>query len=149
MGKTYSFKDTSGAITNPILPPFLFSGQIGLGQFVVVMATERTAHDTSADGTVMISYIPGDSGHLAIEVQQTSPLHAYLLDLYNAGKIAADAGNVSFWAATAITLRSLVDGSYHVLTGVSPARIPDKTYAAQGGKLTWILMAGDIQSAIV
>jgi Protein of unknown function (DUF3277) len=95
---------------------------------------------------VMPSYIAGDNGACTIMVQQTSILHLELLALYNLLKIAADNGDVSNWAASALSLRNTVDGSQHILRGVSFSKIPDKTYAAQGGKLTWVLMACDIQN---
>jgi hypothetical protein len=144
---TYSFKDTSGSLTNPVLlSPIVFAGEIGMGQFTITMHTERTTLDTAADGTVMPSYIAGDSGDVTIEIQQTSQLHQELLSLYNLLKIAADSGNVSSWAASQLTLRNLVDGSQHILSGVSFSKIPPKTYASQGGKINWQLMACDIQN---
>jgi hypothetical protein len=144
--KTYSFKDLSGGFSHPFVGSFLFAGQIGMNQVTIAMATDKTVHDLAADGTVMPSYIPGDNGSLAIEVQQTSRLHAFLLGWYNLIKIAADAGDVSNWATAAVTVRSLVDGSQHQISGISPSRIPDKVYAQQGQKLTWNLMAADVQN---
>jgi hypothetical protein len=145
---TYSFKDSSGALAHPLaVPPFFsFAGNIGMGQFTITMATERTVHDLSADGTIMPSYISGDNGSVDIEVQQTSILHAYLLSLYNTLKALADAGNVASWCSGTLTLRNSVDGSNHLLQGVSFSKIPDKVYAAQGQKLVWKLQATDIQN---
>jgi Protein of unknown function (DUF3277) len=143
---TYSFKDTSGSLTNPVLggSPIVFAGEIGVGEFVITMHTDRTVHDVSADSTVMPSYIAGDNGAITIMVQQTSYIHAALLTLYNILKSAADSGDVSNWASTALSLRNVVDGSQHLLTGVSFSKIPDKTYAAQGGRLSWVLMAANV-----
>src|SRR5712691_8767794 len=94
--QTYSFKDTSGALTNPVLPqPIVFAGQIGVGSFSIVMHTERTVLDTAADSTVMPSYIAGDSGEFTVEAQQTSFIHQALLNLYNTLKAAADSGDVT------------------------------------------------------
>ena len=143
---TYSFKNTIGAFAHPLVGAFSFAGQIGAGQFVVTMATERTVHDTAADGTVMPSYLAGDSGSVSIEVQQTSDFHAFLMEWYNAAKTQADGGDVSNWANATLTIRSTVDGSTHICSGGSPSKIPDKVYAAQGGRLTWVLMFADIQS---
>jgi len=145
---TYSFKDSAGSLTNPVLNgvPIVFAGEIGMGEFVITMHTERTTHDVAADSTVMPSYIAGDNGACTIMMQQTSRLHAELLALYNLLVIAADNGDVSNWAATALSIRNTVDGSQHLLTGVSFSKIPDKTYAAQGGKLTWVLMAANVKN---
>lgn len=146
---TYSFKDSSGAFTHPLAGAFPFAGQIGMNQLHVAMATEQTVHDLAADGTIMVSAVAGDNGSLAIEVQQTSLLHQFLLAWYNQIKILRDQGNVQDWATAAVTVRNMVDGSTHVCTGVSPSKIPDKVYAAQGQKLTWNLMCADIQNVTV
>ena len=143
---TYSFKDSSGSFTHPLAGAFPFAGQIGMNQLQVAMTTEKTTHDVASDGTVMISAIAGDNGTVSIEVQQTSLLHAFLLAWYNIVKTALDADDVSDWATAAVTIRNSVDQSNHVCTGVSPSKIPDKVYTAQGQKITWHLMCGDIQS---
>ena len=146
MSTTYSFKDSSGAFTHPVVGAFLFAGEVGFHQMVISMATEKTAQNVASDGAVMVSYIAGDNGTISFEVQQTSALHAFLLAWYNTIKALANEGNVQDWATAAITIRSIVDGSLHEATGVSPAKVPDKVYAAQGQNLTWLLHAADIQS---
>lgn len=143
--KNYSFKDLSGAFNHPDVGPFAFAGKIGTGQLTVLNSTERTAHAVAADGAVMVSYISGDNGQINIETQQTSDLNNFLRRWFNAIKTAADNGDTSGWAAASLTLRSLVDGTGHVCTGISPAKVPDTPYAAQGQNITWTLMAADIQ----
>jgi hypothetical protein len=144
--KVYSFKDLSGAFAHPLAGSFIFAGQIGMGQITITMNTEKTSHDVAADGAVMVSFISGDNGQVAIEVQQNSDLHSFLLAWYNLIKTAADQGDVSNWASAGLSLRNVVDGSTHLLVGVSPSKIPDKVYAAQGGKVTWTLMAANVQN---
>jgi Protein of unknown function (DUF3277) len=146
MSTTYSFKDTSGAFSHPLVGAFPFAGQIGMGQFSVSMSTEKSVHDVGADGAIMVSAISGDNGNVAIEVQQTSNLHTFLLGWYNTIKALMDGGNVEDWATAALTIRSIVDGSVHICRGISPSKIPDKVYAAQGQRITWNLMCADIQS---
>jgi hypothetical protein len=143
---TYSFKDLSGSMTNPVLlgSPIVFAGEIGMGEIIVSMHTERTAQDVAADGTVMVSYLAGDNGQVTIQMQQTSQLHAALLGLYNILKSQADSGNATNWAASALSLLNTVDLSQHILTGVSFSKIPDKPYAAQGQKITWTLPAANV-----
>lgn len=146
VGVTYSFKDLVGALTNTVFGVAfsLSGGNVGFGQLTITMATERTSHDTAADGTVMPSYIAGNSGELSIEVQQTSPLHHLLLDLYNLCTTAADNDDVSGWASTTLAFRTLLDGSSHIATGVSFAKVPDKPYQAQGQRVTWRMMAANV-----
>jgi hypothetical protein len=145
IGVTYSFKDLTGVLTNPVFSTtiLLTGGNVGLGQLTITMATERTVHDVAADGTVMGSYVAGDNGAIDLEIQQTSPLHHALLDLYNLAVAAANADDVSGWLATVITLRTILDGSTHVLTGVSFGKIPDKPYQASGQRVRWALMVAN------
>ena len=144
-GNTYSFKDLTGVLTNPVfgvsIP--LTGGNIGMGSITIAMTTERTVHDVSADGTVMGSYIAGNNGTIDIEVQQTSTIHHQLLALYNQAIIAANNEDVSGWMATNISFRAILDGSVHILSGVSFGKIPDKPYQAAGQKIRWALLAAD------
>lgn len=145
VGTTYSYKDLSGAFAAALMPtPLVFGGQIGAGQIVVTNATEHTSHDTAADGTVMPSAIAGDSGTVTIQCQQTSSIHHYLLTWLNNLKTAFMNGDVSNWAASSMLLRNTVDGSSHEVIGISPQKVPDKSYSAQGANITWTLPACSI-----
>jgi Protein of unknown function (DUF3277) len=144
---TYSFKDLTGAFTHPLLASFILGGgNIGLGSLTISMAQDRTVQDIASDGSVMVSYIPGDQGTISIEVQQTSNLHNFLLNWFNLCKTAADLGDVINWAAASISIRNSLDGSFHHATGVSPGKVPDKVYAQQGSKITWTLPAAFISN---
>jgi Protein of unknown function (DUF3277) len=144
VGTTYAFKDLTGVLNNPVAldaPIQLVGGNIGLGELSIRMLTQRTEHEVGTDGVVMPSYVAGQNAELTIQVQQTSPLHHALLDLYNTLTSLADNGDVSGWASTTISLRTILDGSGHFLAGVSFQKIPDKPYAAKGQNVTWVLMA--------
>ncbi len=144
---TYSFKDLTGAFVHPLVGSYILGGgNIGMGQITISMTTDRTMQDVASDGSVMVSYIAGDNGSVSIEVQQTSDLHNFLLTWFNACKTAADLGEVFTWAAAAMTIRNIIDGSVHTITGISPGKIPDKVYASQGGKITWMLPAARVIS---
>jgi hypothetical protein len=143
-GSTYSFKDLSGAFVSPLAGVFTMSGNIGMGNVTVVKSTERTAHDTAPDGTVVPSFIDGDSGMVTIECQQTSLLHKFLLEWDNVHETVAKNGDVSLWAASSMLLRNVVDGTSHVATGISPQKSADKSYSSSGGKVTWQLPACNI-----
>lgn len=138
---TYSFLDLAGVMAHPSKGIYTFTGQ-GVGSVTVAMATERTAHDTAADGSIMVSKLAGNSGSITISAQQTSPLHKWLLDWYNY-IVQAD---TSEWASASIAIRNLSDGTSHIATGISPGKIPDKPYQAQGQQVAWSLMCADIQS---
>ena len=80
---TYSFTDLAGSISHPTLGFYLFDGT-GVGSVTVSKANDRTAQDVAADGSVMVSKICGNNGSITIEMQQTSPLHKWLLVWFNA-----------------------------------------------------------------
>ena len=142
---TYSFKDLTGAFAHPSAGSYILSGNIGAGQITISMLTEKTVTEMSADGSPMVSYVAGDNGTVSIECNQTSQLHKFLLGWFNSVNMAAKNGDVSNWTNAALTFRSLVDGTGHICTGGAPAKIPDKVYAAQGGKITWVIPFADIQ----
>jgi hypothetical protein len=142
---TYSFLDTVLILSHPILPvPIVVTGE-GAGSITVSMQEARTAHDVAADGSVMVSKIAGNNGTVAIDVQQTSIAHKELLSLFNQLVIAPP----DQWAQAALTIRNVTDGTGHLCTGISPAKIPDKAYGKSGAHVTWSLMAADIQSITV
>lgn len=141
---TYSFLDLSGVISHGSVGSYTFNGE-GVGELTIGYATERTAHDVAADGSVMVSKIPGNNGTVTMNVQQTSALHKWLVNAFNAVWLLA----TSQWAGFAMTFRNTSDGTSHVLSGVSFQKLADKPYQAQGQRCSWTLMAADIQSANV
>ncbi len=142
---TYSFTDLTGVFQHPLAGTFILGGgNIGLGQISISMTQDRTAQDVAADGGVMVSYVPGDNGTCSIEVQQTSALHGFLLNWFNLCKTAADNGDVGNWAAASLTLRNLVYGCIHQLNRMSPGKVTDNVYQAQGQKITWTLPAARV-----
>lgn len=141
MGKhtTYSFLDLAGAISHPSVGPYVFTGE-GVGEVNLNMTTDRSVHDVAADGVVMVSKIAGNNGTVNIICQQTSNLHKWLLKYYNA--VIAD--DTSLWAAGAMVLRNVSDGTSHMVTGLSFTKKADKSYQSQGQRVTWAFMAADI-----
>lgn len=136
---TYSFLDLTGSINHPLTGAYVFTGK-GTGSVTVSKATERTAHNVAADGSVMVSKIAGNNGSITIECQQTSPLHKWLQKWSQILWMAP----VSEWATTTILLRNASTGGSHLCTGVSPQKEADTPYQAQGSTVTWTLMCADI-----
>ncbi len=144
---TYSFKDLTGGFSHPLAGTFIFGGEIGAGQITITMATEKTMQDVAADGTVQISAIAGDNGTVAIEVQQTSSFHTFLVQWFDLVKNGLNNDDVSTWNSASMLLRSTVNGVSHIVTGISPQNLPPKVYGKQGANITWTLSAGNIQTA--
>jgi hypothetical protein len=140
---TYSFEDVSVTISHPSFGQYVANGQ-GLGSISTVMAADRTTHDVSADGSVMVSKIKNRSGSHAIAIQQTSDLHRWLLKLFNYLETAP----ASEWASVVVVIRSPLMQDSSTSTGVSFQKIADKPYQTQGQQVTWTLMAADIQQSV-
>lgn len=137
--KTYSFEDVTVSLSHKGAGAASSTGA-GIGSIAIAMANDRTAHDVAADGEVMISKLPGKNGAIAITMQQTSALHKFLVKWYNYVSLAKAAD----WAGMNITIKSNNLGETTVCTGVSPQKLADRGYQAQGGSVTWNLMAAEI-----
>jgi hypothetical protein len=140
----YSFKDVTVSLSHPLAGEFILFGQMGIGQIGIEMGTEQTVIDIAGDGAAMVSAIPGDNGKVTIEAQQTSPTHKWLLAWYNVVNTLKNQGDVSNWATMAILINSLLDGSQHMIRNAAPQMVPQKTYAKQGGNVTWTLLSPSI-----
>ncbi len=91
MNHTYSFQDLSFSIEHPDVGTYTANGS-GIGSITIDMATERTAHDVAADGTIMVSKIAGRNGTLVLEIQQTSDLNTWFRKWYNYLETAPSSG---------------------------------------------------------
>jgi hypothetical protein len=137
---TYSFLD---CILNVAFPggTMTITGK-GIGDISINMAQERSMIEAAADGNVVISKIAGNHGSLTINLQQTSDAHKFFLAQYNALIIAPP----SLWAQGAGLMRCLSDGTSHTFTGLCFQKLGDKGYEKQSKMVSWVLLAGDIQS---
>ncbi|WP_088832732.1 phage protein [Paenibacillus tyrfis] len=141
---TYSFSDVTMVISHPSVGQYVATGA-GLGSISTIMTNDRTTHDVSADGSVMVSKIKARNGSHSISVQQTSDLNRWLLKAYNYLEMAP----TNQWAGMTILIRSPQMQDLMTSTGVSFQKLPDKPYQAQGQQITWNLMATDIQQDAV
>jgi hypothetical protein len=141
---TYSFEDVNIAFSCNSVGAASSKGA-GLGSIAIAMANERTAHEVAADGSVMVSKIIANNGTIAIAMQQTSKLHKYLLAWYN--YINSPDAPLTDWTNMNISIRSNAMGELTNCTGVSPQKLPDKPYQAQGQQITWTLMVAEITQA--
>lgn len=144
---TYSFIDVIATFFHPVAGTFTMNGNQGMGRFVVTNTTERTVMSVSADGAAMVSAILSSIGAVSIEAQQTSALHKFLLNWTNILYAAQKQGDVSTWASATVEIRSVLDGSVHILNGVAPSKQPDKQYETVGQNVTWNLLSADVQNS--
>lgn len=137
---TYSFADVSTVVSHPSFGQFIATGE-GIGSITTEMTTDRTIHDVASDGTVMVTKVKGRNGTVSIAVQQTSSFHQWLLRLYN----YLEASATNQWAGVTVIVRTPGMRELETCTGVSFGKLPSNPRQAEGQKLTWSLMAADIQ----
>lgn len=141
---TYAFEDISCVISHPSYGQYSVNGQ-GVGSITTAKSNEWSTHNLAADGSVMTSKVRGDNGTITMQTQQTSSLHNYMQGLFNYLKTA----DSSEWARISITIRAPKMKKSKVCTNVSIQKEPDEEMAAQGGMLSWVLLAGDIQQMTI
>lgn len=144
----YAFQGMSGAISNPALGQYQFSGQIGTREFHVIMSTERSLIEVAADGAPIGATMAGRNGVVEIVTLQNSSLHAWLENLFNSLEQSALNGNVLNWYATSMTIIDQLSGRTHVCTGGGITKIPDQPYAAAPQNVTWRILFGDIATTV-
>lgn len=154
--KIYSFTDIIGVFAyknSSKESSIVFGGSnsIGINQITISCLNDNTIHDVSVDGGIFVLPVLVNNGMIIIECQQTSDLNDFLLEWWNSLKNEANQkphGIFTNWANAGMKIqRNSSDGIttiVHDITGISPQRRPDKTYAAQGGNVTWNLLAANI-----
>ena len=138
--KMYSFQGLSISISHPAVGSISPVGT-GLVSVTVSMATERTSHEVAADGSIMVSKILGRNGNVAIDIQQSSDLHNWLMKWFN----YIETADPSSWAEASIYINSSMLNQWFNCTGVSPQKQADNPFKEKGSDVTWTLMCADIQ----
>lgn len=145
---TYSGKDVNVTIQHPYIDPIQIGGvqELGMAQLQVRMTVDQSDLQVGMDGAVVPSVRLGDQGTIEIQVWQTSTLQGLFINWYNLLRAARDQGNVSEWYGGFLVAQSITDGATHTARGVTIQKVPDKTYAEQAGRVSWILVACDISN---
>ncbi|MHB9057145.1 MAG: phage protein [Paludibacteraceae bacterium] len=143
MNNTYSFADVTAVISHPSVGNLIVTGQ-GVGSITITKTADVTAHDRSADGTIMVSKIAAPDGAVSITFQQTSEANKWFTKWYNY-LIAASA---SEWADTTIVIKAPTMQELINCFGVSPQKFADKPFQAQGSMVTWNLMAASVNQNV-
>ena len=140
MTRTYSFENTIVTISHPDVGQFTLYGA-GLGDIQISRANEETTHEVSADLSVMVSKSVKKNGTVSLSVLQASDANDYMAKLVKYVETASP----SVFAQTQISIESNSTGEKWICTGVSPQKMADVTYAAQGATKNWNMMAASIE----
>ena len=140
MVRTYSFENTIVTISHPDVGQYTMYGA-GLGDITISRSNDETSHEISADLSVLISKSVKKNGTVTINVLQASDANDFMLRLVKYVETAVPA----VFAKTQISIESNSTGEQWVCTGVSPPKMADVTYAAQGTTKDWNMMAASIE----
>jgi hypothetical protein len=136
---TYSFADVIAVFNFPGSPSFPVNGT-GIGELSISYITDNTAHDLSADGSVMVSKIAASNANITVTCQQTSALHNYLKAAFKYLQAASSPS----WAAGLLSISS-VNGIHDniIASGLSFTKRSDQPYQQQGQLVTWTFMSAN------
>jgi len=137
MSGTYSFIDVQASITGP-------GGSFSLGYgeataqegITVAMANDKNVMTIGADGEGMHSLHADNSGQVTLRYLKTAPINRTLMALYNGQKLDS-----RLWGKNVIVINQSVAGD--IVTAVQCAfkKLPDLTYAQDGGTVEWVFEA--------
>lgn len=140
---TYSFQEVIVTFLNNSGATLTTKGQ-GTGSISIGYSSDRTAKDVAADGHVVISKLSDRSGTLELNVQHSSPIHKQLLKWYNL--VEGDDVSSEVWAGMTAIITSKSTGESKTCSGVAFNKVPDSTYEAQAGTVTWGFVCADIST---
>lgn len=141
---TYSFLDVNASLVGP-------GGAINIGSgaanseegITIVPSDDIDKMAIGADGTPMHSLLANKSGTITVTLQKTSPVNQKLMALYNV-QTASPASH----GQNTISVVTKLGQDVVTARSVAFKKVPDLTYAAEGGTNEWQFNAGIIDRAL-
>ena len=142
MAKTtvYSLADVKAVMYHQNVGQCVLSSQ-GIGKIAVTYSGDLSSHTATSDGYVVVNRLRNTHGVISVEVAQNSSADEYLR------KWAAYLKNTEtyLFALTALNIVDGMGGFTIYCEGVTPQKIPDRSYDATVGMVTWVLLAATIK----
>lgn len=144
MSGTYSFIDVQASLVGPG-----GSFRLGYGEatadegITIATANDKNTMTVGSDGSVMHSLRADNSGQVTLRYLKTAPINARLMALYNAQKIDS-----RLWGKNVITVSQSVAGDIATAIQCAFKKVPDLTYATEGGIVEWVFDAGRIEEML-
>jgi hypothetical protein len=137
----YSFKDVKAAIDGPGGNFPLCGDEAGAAKegITVSQLNDDNTMTSGADGSWMHSLNNDASGTVTVRLLKASTVNAQLENLRSHQRSSS-----ANWGKNTITIRNVVSGDSVTCKGVAFKRVPDLTYAAEGGTVEWVFDAGKI-----
>lgn len=137
---TYSFLDTHLALVGPGLAISLGAGSGSAEEGITIEPIDDVGSMTiGADGAGMHSLFGNKSGRVTVRLLKTSPLNAQL-----AAALAFQRTTSANYGQNTITLVNSVSGDAVTCAQCGFARVPDLTYAKEGGMNEWVFNAVEV-----
>ncbi len=136
----YSMADVRAVIYHPEVGQCVLSNQ-GVGRIGISFAGDLSSHTTTADGYVVVNRLRSENGVITLEVPQNSTADEFLR------KWAKYLKNVGWTVNFARTALNIVDNAGYFTIyceGVTPQKVPDRTYDQASTNVTWTLLAASI-----
>lgn len=136
----YSLADVRAVLYHPSVGQCVLS-QEGMGKLQISYSGDLSSHTPTADGYVVLNRLRSHSGLLTVEVPQNSAADQFLR------KWAKYLKNTNDSYQFGLSALNIVDngGRFTIYTeGVTPQKLPDRTYDQASSNVTWTLLAAYI-----
>ena len=140
MYNVYSLTDTKAVLTHPYVGTANLH-LCGRGRMVVSFSGDMSAHTMTADGTVIINRLKAENGIITLEVPQNSIADEFLRKWC---KYLRNTSRPDFFHLTTLTITDQAGGFTLLCSGVTPQKIPDRTFDRSSTNLTYTLLAASI-----
>jgi predicted SPOUT superfamily RNA methylase MTH1 len=140
---TYSFLDTSAAISGPGGTFSLSSGGVAKEGITIARSSDKNSMVIGADGEGMHSLHADESGKVTIRLLKTNPVNALLSQMYRYQKTSS-----AYWGRNTISVRDPVRGDDGECQEVAFTKHPDVTQAEDGGMIEWVFDAIKIDQVL-
>ena len=141
---TYSFIDVAATITGP-------GGAFALGYgsstaeegISVAMVENKNTMTIGSDGAVMHSLHAGNGGTITVRFLKTSPTNKMLQQMFDLQRVTS-----ALWGLNTIVISDPARGDQIACTSCAFQRMPNISYAKDGGPQEWVFDAGRIDAIL-
>ena len=140
---TYSFLDTSAAISGPGGTFSISEGGVAKEGITIARSADKNNMVIGADGAGMHSLHADESGKVTLRLLKTNPRNALLSQMYRHQKTSS-----AYWGQNVISVRDPVRGDDGECQQCAFTKHPDITQAEDGGVVEWVFDAIHIDQVL-
>ena len=115
--------------------------QCGTGKIVISASGDLSSHTATADGYVVINKLKSENGLITLEVPQNSEGDRFLRKWVRYLRGCKD---LKRYPKSTLTVTDGGGGFTLLCTGVTPQKVPDRTWDRSGTNITYTLLAASI-----